>query len=127
MRLIQSIEEILTRADIADSFYELLFEEHPEMKPLFRSTNMKRQKVMVTLALQTIGYHYRHPNAAMSAFLQHLGETHRERGIAPQELIKFRDTMLVALANFHADDWSDELCAEWTTALDDAIGLMNLA
>ena len=56
MRLSESIDEILAQTDsqFANSFYQLLFKEHPELNEYFADTNMQRQKLMLTMALQTI-------------------------------------------------------------------------
>ena len=127
MRLKESIDEILAQNDsqLADSFYQRLFKAHPELSEFFVDTSMPRQKLMLTLALQTIAYNYRRPNVAMSAFLKQLGVSHRKRRIARQDLSKFRDVLLVAIEEFHGSDWSEALAAEWTAALDGAIELMN--
>ena len=127
MRLKESIDEILTRTDsqFADIFYELLFEQYPELKEFFANTDMRKQKSKLTLALQVVAYQHQHPNAAMADFTEHLGSLHRERGITSQELPKFRDGLLLAFQKFHGHDWSEELGAEWAEALDKAIEMMN--
>lgn len=127
MRLKESVDEILARTDsqFADIFYKLLFKEHPELSGFFADTDMRRQKSKLTMALQVVTYQHRHPNAAMSDFTEQLGAMHRERGIPAQELFKFRNVLLLALAKFHAGDWSEGLAAEWGEALSRAIELMN--
>ena len=59
----------------------LLFEKHPELSDFFSDTNMRRQHLKLMVALQTVVYQHRRPNAAMSSFIQELGLSHRECGI----------------------------------------------
>ena len=127
MRLKESIDEILARTDsqFAESFYGLLFHQHPELRKFFSETDMRVQKSKLTMALQVVAYHHRHPNAAMSDFIEHLGSMHRLLKIAPLDLFKFRDVLLAAIENFHGDNWSEALGHEWSEALDHAIELMN--
>ena len=127
MRLKESIDEILvqTNSQFADSFYELLFEQHPDLKQFFANTDMRMQKSKLTMALQVVAYQHRHPNAAMSDFIERLGKLHRERSITLLDLSKFRDILLVAIEKFHAGDWSEKLGAEWAEALDGSIKLMS--
>lgn len=127
MRLKESIDEILAETDVrlANGFYELLFTEHPEVREFFGDTDMASQRLKLTMALQTIAYYYRRPNAAMADFIKQLGAEHRARGIPPQANSKFRDVLLVAIERFHGSDWSDQLADEWTQALDGALELMN--
>ncbi|MEH2045751.1 hypothetical protein [Nostoc sp.] len=50
----QSFEKVKPRADeFAASFYDNLFQAHPEMKPLFAKTDMKNQekKLLSSLVL----------------------------------------------------------------------------
>ena len=127
MRLKTSIDEILAYNDapLASSFYGLLFDQHPDLKEFFAETNMQRQQLMLTMTLQIVAYHHRTPNPAMRNFIKELGKSHQERGIAREDLSKFRDVLLMAIGRFHGNDWSDELADEWSNALDGAIELMS--
>lgn len=129
MRLKESIDEILAQTDsqFADSFYQLLFNRHPELRPFFADTDMPVQKTKLRMALQVVAYLYRYPNAAMSNYIDQLGEMHRQLKIASQDLIKFRDVLLVAIETFHGENWSKALGHEWQEALDQAIVRMNAA
>ena len=127
MRIKDSIDEILAQTDarLAKDFYNLLFNEHPELSDFFSHTNMRRQQLKLMMALQAVAYCHRRPTAAMADFFKDLGVSHRERGIPLPDFSKFRDVLMVAIQKFHGSEWSEELSIEWAAALDSAIELMK--
>ncbi len=72
----QSFEKIKPRADeFAASFYEHLFTEHPEMKPLFATTDMAKQEKKLLNALVLVVENLRNPEA-LEPVLNALGARH---------------------------------------------------
>jgi hemoglobin-like flavoprotein len=119
MDIQQSLARILKRKEpLADLFYLLFLDEYPEVRQFFLRVNMKRQAILLTMALQaSVGY-YAHSFPAIAAYLKILGEKHQEWGI-PRELYpKWRAAMMSTLGRFHGVDWTPDLANEWESALD---------
>jgi hemoglobin-like flavoprotein len=119
MDIQQSLARILKRREpLADLFYLLFLDEYPEVRQFFLRVNMKRQAILLTMALQASVEYYSHSFPAIAAYLKILGEKHKEWGI-PRELYpKWRAAMMSTLGRFHGDDWTPELAGQWDAALD---------
>jgi hemoglobin-like flavoprotein len=122
MDIHESLKQILSRPqhDLGDLFYQVFLEEFPEVQSHFRNTNLHRQAIMMTNALQIIVSHATHFFPATAAYLQVLGNRHYRDGIPKDLYPKFREALLVALGKFHGGDWSEPLRQQWQTAIDHA-------
>jgi hemoglobin-like flavoprotein len=119
MDIQQSLARILEgKEPLADLFYMHFFEEYPEVKPFFARVNMKRQAVLLTVALQLSVQYYEHAFPAIAKYLQILGEKHQDWGIPREHYPKFRAAMLATLGRFHGKDWSAGLAQDWKDAID---------
>lgn len=128
MDLHESLHEILLQSDkLADLFYIVFLKEHPEVQAFFAGVDMKRQNLVLTMALLVVerdaAFHYE----ATRSYLQMLGRLHRWRGIGAELYPKWREAMLGTLERFHGPDWSDSLSTQWRNALDSAIASMLAA
>ena len=119
MNIQQSLASILDRKEpLADLFYRLFFDEYPEVRQFFERVNMKRQAVLLTVALQLCVQYYAKSYPAIAAYLKILGEKHQEWGIPREDYPKFRAAMLGTLSRFHGNDWNAELAQQWNDAIE---------
>ena len=119
MDIQQSLARILKRKEpLADLFYLLFLDEYPEVRQFFLRVNMKRQAILLTMALQASVEYYAHSFPAIAAYLKILGEKHQEWGIPREHYPKWRAAMMSTLGRFHGADWTPELAAQWESALD---------
>ena len=126
MDIQQSIGKILQRGEVlADVFYAALLDCHPQIRPYFADINMRRQAVLLTMALKLVEEHYVHHYPAVRNYLKVLGHQHRERFNVPAELFQpFGDCLLEAIQKFHNGEWDQGLEAQWRSAIDEAIAVM---
>lgn len=118
MNLDASLEMILQSEDqFGELFYDVLFKQCPEARQYFDETDMKRQSLMLTMSLKLMGEYHANGYSAIRHYLEHLGTRHSDRGV-PRELYNsWIDALIVALTQFHGDDWNDALALEWRKAL----------
>ena len=125
MKLSESVEKILQNDTLAlEGFYERLFERYPEFQEHFSQSNVKRQTVMLTMALVGVKQ-YPTLRGSSRAYLHVLGSKHSGRGIAQELYAKFVEVLVETIAEFHGDDWSESLGAQWTDALNLAVATMH--
>jgi hemoglobin-like flavoprotein len=125
MNIGQSLKKVLESPDnFGDVFYDVFLTRHPEAKGFFQNVNMKRQGVLLTMALNIVEQYYRTPYPAMEKYLQYLGTRHLDRAIPQEMYAKWTAAMLDTLAAFHGSDWHDELAAQWKEAIGRATELM---
>ncbi len=118
MNIAESLDRVLnSKQIIGESFYQLFFERHPEVKPFFEGVNLQRQAVLVTMALIVIEQYYSNPYLATEKYVQYLGTKHHDRKIPKHLYAKWAETMLETLARFHGDDWSESLAKQWGEAI----------
>jgi hemoglobin-like flavoprotein len=114
-----SLARILERKEpLAELFYMCFLNEYPEVRQFFARVNMKRQAVLLTMALQLSVQFYAKAFPAIASYLEILGEKHQDWGIPCEHYPKFREAMLLTLRRFHGDDWSRELAQQWKDAID---------
>jgi hemoglobin-like flavoprotein len=118
MDLHMSLEKILHSGDqFGDLFYEIFFESHPEAKKYFDGIDMKRQSLMLTMALKLMGEYHAKGYAAINQYLEHLGTRHSDRGVPQEVYTDWSDSLLTALSRFHGKDWNETLAEEWRDAV----------
>jgi hemoglobin-like flavoprotein len=125
MDIRESLKRILQRKQpVIASFYEVFFDEYPEVRPFFAGVNMKRQAVLLTMAIQLIVQYYSYSFPVMEGYLKILGEKHRDRGIGKEHFPKFALAMLETLRRFHGPEWDEQLAQQWHEALELASATM---
>ena len=119
MNVHDSMERIMQSQDgFGEAFYEVFFRRCPEAQPYFKDSDMKRQALVLTMAVSLIEQYDSRGYPATGKYLQHLGAQHHGRSI-PRELYPvWRDAMLETLGRFIGDDWTEELSAQWSEAID---------
>ncbi|MEG4228169.1 pentapeptide repeat-containing protein [Microcoleus sp. N9_B2] len=112
----QSFEKVKPRADeFAASFYEKLFATHPELKPLFATTDMAKQQKKLINALVLVVENIRSPEA-LEPVLNALGGRHIGYGVIPKYYGPVGDALLSALEQSLQQDWTPDLKLAWTDA-----------
>jgi hemoglobin-like flavoprotein len=125
MDIQESLHRVLGQEQlVADLFYIVFLEQHPEVRRHFVNVNMQRQAVLLTMALQVVVQYYLHGFPTAKAYLKILGEEHSGRGIGPELYPKFCDALLATLSRFHSRDWHDKLAQQWRQALELAAAKM---
>lgn len=119
MDIHESLKSILESKPVfGEQFYRIFFERCPDAEVLFARIDMRRQALVLTMALTLFEQHYTHGYSAVEQYLKHLGNRHKERFVPAEMYPQWRDSMLVALAEFHGDQWDDALAAQWSEAID---------
>ncbi|MEG4444999.1 pentapeptide repeat-containing protein [Microcoleus sp. AT9_B5] len=112
----QSFNKIKPRADeFAASFYEKLFTNHPELKPLFAKTDMQKQQKKLISALVLVVENLRSPEA-LGPVLNALGGRHIGYGVIPKYYGPVGDALLSAFEQSLQQDWTPEVKLAWTDA-----------
>ncbi|MEG4166658.1 MULTISPECIES: globin domain-containing protein [unclassified Microcoleus] len=112
----QSFEKIKPRADeFATSFYEKLFTTHPELKPLFATTDMAKQQKKLISALVLVVENLRSPEA-LEPVLKALGGRHIGYGVIPKYYGPVGEALLSAFEQSLQQDWTPEVKLAWTNA-----------
>jgi hemoglobin-like flavoprotein len=125
MNLEESLHRVLQNRDgLADLFYLVFLDRYPEVRDHFLGVNMKHQAVLLTMALLAVERNSAGSYPATQMYLRYLGSKHKVRGIDPDLYPLWREAMLGTLERFHSQDWSPELCRQWSEALDKAIALI---
>jgi len=115
-QLRDSFELIAPRADqFAESFYDRLFRDHPELRSLFAEVSMEDQRQKLIQSLIVILKSLNQPEK-LKPFLQDLGGRHREYNVAPRHYDQVGSALLATLAEYAGEHWSPELASQWTAA-----------
>lgn len=127
MTITESVKHIMeSDQNFGSQFYEVFFGRCPDAKLLFDGVDMKRQALVITMALQMIEQYYSNGYSAIDHYLRHLGMRHKNWSIAKDMYADWSESMLAALEKFHAADWSNELRDEWQQAIEAATEVMFL-
>lgn len=97
----------------AKRFYEILFEESPQLKPLFKETNIHRQSEKLYESLVLLVENIRNPDVLKSV-LGPLGQNHKAYGAIEQHYPFVGSALLKALEEYIGDAWTKEVAQAWT-------------
>ena len=120
-RLIKNLETSFRRimeheAAFADRFYQGLFAAHPQIRAMFPA-DMTQQKHKLVDMLALVFENLRSPQVVRSR-LGKLGLAHVEYGAKPEHYPLVCRAMLAAMADTDDPNWSADLAADWSSALD---------
>lgn len=125
MDIHQSLDAIRSsQGEFAETFYNRLAEDQPEIFRHFDGIDMKQQAHMLTIALFLIVADFEKPCTSIQEYLRVLGTRHHHRKIDQQLFAQWQETLLATLADFHATAWSRELALQWQSAIEAAIQQM---
>jgi nitric oxide dioxygenase len=108
-------------SQIADRFYQRLFEAHPEVRALFPD-DLVLQRVKFADELDTLVTAIPDFTSFRSRAVS-LGDRHHSYGVLPRHYPWVRDALLGALAE-SSSAWDEHLEAAWTQAYDLVAELM---
>ena len=118
MNIHDSVAQVMnSKAAFGEAFYEVFFKRYPEVQAYFSGLDMKRQALVLTMAVAVVEQHYSSPHAATEKYIQYLGTQHYSRAIPRDLYPKWREAMLETLQRFLGDEWTDELATEWAKAI----------
>ena len=111
-----SFDLIAPRGDeLVDVFYRRLFEAAPSVKPLFASTDMRRQKAMLLSALVLIRRSLRDLDAIVPT-LRKLGARHVDYGARPEHYPVVGAVLIASMEEVAGDAWRTEFTSAWVQA-----------
>ena len=112
----KSFEKIKPYAnEFAASFYENLFAEYPEVKPLFANTDIQKQQKKLLDALMLVVENLRHPEI-LKEIVQALGSRHTNYGVLQQHYPLTGKALLKTLEQYLGEYWTSEVKAAWIYA-----------
>lgn len=123
-RLERSFAQIKDRGpEFTAIFYDTLFTNCPEVKPLFQQANMQEQgkKLLASLALVVANLH--HPENLVSPLMA-MGSRHADYGVTANHYPMVGQAMLQALAATLGSDWTPDLQQSWLEAYDVVANVM---
>ena len=109
--------------ELSERFYQILFENNPELKPLFSKTNMKIQQKMLIEALATVMDLLDSPDK-LKSLLFDMGRKHRGYGAVEEHFPAVGQALLKALAEIAGPAWNKELETAWAEAYGAIAGMM---
>ena len=126
LQIHESVERILARREVlADFFYDIFLDRHPEVRPYFIGVDIKRQAMSLTMILLLIEHHYLHDSPVTDDYLRTLGREHQARRHVPKHLYgPFRVCLVETLERFHGTEWNATLAQQWADAIDRAAASM---
>ncbi len=115
--LIQSSYSIVkAQADeFTESFYQILFDKYPSVRPLFSNTDMKKQKKKLIESLDLVLVNVHNPQAFRSILID-LGQRHVKYGAVLTDYPLVGDALLQALEKHLGQDWTPDLKHAWSLA-----------
>ena len=120
----ESFELVAPRADqLAERFYEKLFEDYPDLLRYFTHTDFSEQRGKLIQALVLVMKSLENP-PALTRVLHQLGTEHDEMGVQEEDYPPVTQTLLSVLAEFAGEHWNEELEDAWDQALTAVANLM---
>jgi hemoglobin-like flavoprotein len=121
----ESLESIMSSGEtFGSSFYEIFFERCPAAKDHFDGTDMKRQSLVLTMALQLLEQYHTKGFLSIEQYLQTMGARHVGYGVPKEMYVDWRESMLTAMERFHGNQWDDKLASQWGDAIELATDVM---
>ena len=120
----QSFDRIKPHKDaFASTFYENLFTDNPEAKPLFVNTDMTKQKKMLLASLLLIMENLRQPDMLADS-LKQLGSRHVQYGTLGEHYPLVGAALLKTFESYLGSDWTPEVKEAWEDAYEKITELM---
>ncbi|MFG6106106.1 globin [Leptolyngbyaceae cyanobacterium CCMR0082] len=112
----QSFALVAPKADdLVSTFYEHLFTDYPDARPLFEHTDMAKQKQMLKGGLVMVVENLRKPDV-LSKALKGLGARHVKYGALPAHYPLVGNSLLKTLEQYAGDAWTSDVKDAWVGA-----------
>lgn len=112
----RSLEQIKpVDREFTASFYDKLFEDYPEVKPLFAHSDMFQQRKKLFDALVLVVENINNPNE-LSQEIKKMGKRHTKYGVLPHHYPWVGSTLLKTFEHYLGTDWTTETSQAWSEA-----------
>lgn len=101
--------------DIADRFYEHLWTDYPDIKPLFATTDMDGQKKALVNALTYVVDHLNAPDK-LTSYLKGMGARHVDYGARDEHYAWVGHALLKTFEEAFGRLWNQDLADNWSKA-----------
>jgi hemoglobin-like flavoprotein len=105
-------------------FYDILFQRYPQTRPLFRNNPRQDQEKMLTDMLVKVLDHLEDEPWLVEQ-LAALGRKHADYGVTEEMYSWVGGSLLAAIEQVAAQEWTPELAAAWTEAFQAIASLMQ--
>ncbi|NER79545.1 MAG: flavohemoprotein [Leptolyngbya sp. SIO1D8] len=102
-------------AEFTAHFYNTLFSDYPQVKPLFKNTQMDQQAKKLFASLVLVVNNLHKPQVLTDS-LKGMGIRHLKYGVLPEHYPMVGNTLLKVMAIVLRDQWTPELEKAWTEA-----------
>jgi len=102
--------------ELVHNFYEELFTQFPQVKPMFEGSNSAEQEKKLINALQLVVNNLRNVDTLAKA-LTTLGEKHQQYGVLAEHYTAAANTLIKVMQELAGDLWSPEIQSAWEHAL----------
>lgn len=103
------------KAEFTNSFYSTLFADYPQVKPLFKSTDMDEQAQKLFASLVLVVNNLKKSDVLTNA-LEGLGTRHVKYGVLPEHYPLVGGTLIKSMATTLKDKWTPEYEQAWVDA-----------
>ena len=118
-----SFELVIARSpQMTTRFYEVLFQQHPEARPLF-GTSLEAQQEMLTRTLVAVIDRVE-DGVWLEGMLRSLGAKHLDYRVTDEMYPWVTGALLTTLAEIAAEEWTPRVALAWSDALDTISRLM---
>ena len=98
------------------NFYKELFEQHPDVVPMFKNTTQEEQQKKLLAALKLVINNIRKPDV-LADTLKGLGSKHQGYGAEPEHYQAVASTLINEMQKIAGDAWTDKIASAWEQAL----------
>ncbi|AFY37761.1 globin [[Leptolyngbya] sp. PCC 7376] len=103
------------KTEFTQHFYHHLFADYPQVKPLFKETQMDKQAAKLFASLVLVVDNLKKTDTLTHA-LQGLGTRHVKYGVLPEHYPMVGRTLLKAMAIALDEQWTTEFSEAWAEA-----------
>jgi hemoglobin-like flavoprotein len=101
--------------EFSDTFYRILLNKYPRLRPLFSETDMEKQKVKLIESLKLVMVNV-YNTEALIFILKNLGKRHVQYGAVLTDYPLIGDALLQSLDRHLGEDWTPDVQETWTLA-----------
>ena len=113
----ESFTTLASRGDeLAQRFYQRLFELRPAVRPLFAAVDVVVQQKKLLNALVLMIRNLRNP-AVLAQTMKGLGARHKQYGVQPEDYPAVRAALLEVMAALAGKAWTPAVAMAWEDAL----------